>query len=198
MSVQTSIFDEPVPRAPFPEGLLYREEFITPEEERSLIEIVQTLPLSEARYQQYTARRRTMNYGAGYDFTHLQTTAAPPIPGFLQPLRIRAAEWAGVAPEDFVQALIAEYAPGTPLGWHRDVPDYELIFGLTLAGKGRLRFRPYPWNPERKKDIFALEPERRSAYLLRDRARWEWQHSVPPAKVLRYSITLRTQRRVKD
>ena len=32
----------------------------------------------------------------------------------------------------------------------------------------------------------------RSIYLLRGVARRGWQHSVAPAKVLRYSITLRT------
>ena len=35
-------------------------------------------------------------------------------------MRIIAAEWAGVAPEDFVQALIAEYAPELE-EWERDI-----------------------------------------------------------------------------
>jgi hypothetical protein len=35
----------------------------------------------------------------------------------------------------------------------------------------------------------------RSIYLLRGTARWGWQHSVSPTKLLRYSITLRTSRR---
>ena len=71
-------------------------------------------------------------------------------------------------PEEFVQALIAEYTPGTPLGWHRDVPDFELIVGISLGGNARIRFRPYPWKPERRKEVFALELEPRSAYILRD------------------------------
>jgi len=93
-----------------------------------------------------------------------------------------------------VQALIAEYTPGTPLGWHRDVPDFELIVGISLAGAARIRFRPYPWKPERRKEVFALVLEPRSAYILRDEARWGWQHSVPPTKELRYSVTFRTAR----
>jgi alkylated DNA repair dioxygenase AlkB len=88
--------------------------------------------------------------------------------------------------------LIAEYRPGTPLGWHRDVPDYEQIVGISLAGHARLRFRPYPWSPEKKSQMFALELAPRSAYILRDQARWGWQHHVPPTKELRYSITFRT------
>jgi hypothetical protein len=30
--------------------------------------------------------------------------------------------------------------------------------------------------------------------VLRDDARWRWQHHVPPTKALRYSITFRTLR----
>lgn len=177
---------------PLPAGLSYREHLITAEEERQLLSEIRLLPLKESQYRQYTARRRTVNFGFSYDFTHLQSKPAPPIPEFLTPLRARAAAWAGVRAEDFVQALIAEYQPGTPLGWHRDVPDFELVVGISLAGAARLRFRPYPWSPDKKARVFALEVAPRSAYILRDEARWQWQHHVPPTKVLRYSITFRT------
>jgi alkylated DNA repair dioxygenase AlkB len=177
-----------------PRGLSYREDFVSVEEESELLARIRELPLREAQYRQFTARRRTVNYGSSYDFTHLRANPAPPIPDFLWPLRTRAAEWVGVQPEDFAQALIAEYQPGTPLGWHRDVPDYEIVTGISLAGAARIRFRPYPWKPEKKRDVFALEVAPRSAYILRDEARWGWQHHVPPTKVLRYSITFRTRR----
>lgn len=186
---QVEIFPPALPR-----GLLYRENFISEDEERQLLSEVRGLPLREAQYQQFTAKRRTVNYGFSYDFTHLQARPAPPIPEFLGWLRERSAEWAGVQAEDFVQALVAEYQPGTPLGWHRDVPDFELVVGISLAGAARLRFRPYPWKPEKKSQVFALELAPRSAYILRDEARWGWQHHVPPTKVLRYSITFRTAR----
>ncbi len=186
---QASLF-EPV----LPPGLIYRPDFVERAEEHTLLEHIRTLPLREAQYRQYTARRRTVNYGFSYDFQHLEAKPAPPIPEFLAPLRARAAQWAGVAAEDFVQGLIAEYTPGTPLGWHRDVPNFELIVGISLAGTARIRFRPYPWKPERRREVFALELEPRSAYILRDEARWGWQHSVPPTRELRYSITFRTAR----
>jgi alkylated DNA repair dioxygenase AlkB len=184
---QTEIFPSALPH-----GLIYREDFLTPAEEQTLLSTLRELPLKEAQYRQYTARRRTVNFGFSYDFTHLQSRSAPPIPDFLTPLRTRAADWLGVPAEAFVQALIAEYRPGTPLGWHRDVPDFEQIVGISLAGTARLRFRPYPWSPEKKSQVFALELAPRSAYILRDQARWGWQHQVPPTKELRYSITFRT------
>jgi alkylated DNA repair dioxygenase AlkB len=186
---QSDLFAPALPR-----GLIYREGFITADEECELLAAIRGLPLQEAQYRQFTARRRTINYGSVYDFTHLQSKPAPPIPEFLLPLRARVAKWVGVQPQDFAQSLIAEYQPGTPLGWHRDVPDFEIIAGISLAGAARLRFRPYPWKPEKKQDVFALELAPRSAYVLRDDARWGWQHHVPPTKVLRYSITFRTRR----
>jgi alkylated DNA repair dioxygenase AlkB len=185
--------DDLFPR-PLPAGLTYRPDFISMAEERELLSEIAALPLSQARYRQYTARRRTMNFGSSYDFTHKVSLAAPPIPAFLESLRAKVAAWVGVPAERFVQALVAEYAPGTPLGWHRDVPEFELVSGISLAGAARLRFRPYPWSAERKKEVFALEVEPRSAYILRDEARWGWQHSVPPTRALRYSITFRTRR----
>jgi alkylated DNA repair dioxygenase AlkB len=33
-----------------------------------------------------------------------------------------------------------------------------------------------------------------SAYVLKGKARWSWQHSIPPVKEDRYSVTFRTLR----
>ena len=190
---QENLFSSEIP-VRWPQGLDYRENFISCEEEQSLLGIIRSLPFEHSKYRQYTARRRTVNYGAGYDFQHNVSTPAPALPEFLAGLRARAASWIGVEPGAFVQALISEYQPGTPLGWHRDVPDYESIVAISLLSASRIRFRRYPWNPQEKADIFTLEPQPRSAYVLSGDARWKWQHSVPAVKALRYSITLRTAR----
>ena len=89
---------------------------------------------------------------------------------------------------------MAEYRPGTPLGWHRDVPDYELVAGVSLAGSARMRLRPYPPVDLRRDDVLTLELAPRSAYVLQGTARWGWQHSIMPTPALRYSITFRTRR----
>jgi alkylated DNA repair dioxygenase AlkB len=39
---------------------------------------------------------------------------------------------------------------------------------------------------------FELELEPRSGYVLAGEARTAWQHHIPPAKALRFSITFRT------
>jgi alkylated DNA repair dioxygenase AlkB len=41
-------------------------------------------------------------------------------------------------------------------------------------------------------DTVVVELEPRSIYLFDAVARWQWQHSIPPAKKPRYSITFRT------
>lgn len=180
--------------SPLAEGFAYQDDFLSAGEERDLLQIIETLPLREAQYKEFIARRRTVSYGSSYDFANNASLAAPPIPEFLYTLRDRVAAWARVHAESFAQALIAEYRPGAPLGWHRDVPEFELIAGISLLNPCRMRFRPYPWTPARRKEMFSLDLAPRSAYILRGAARWGWQHSIPAVEQLRYSITLRTRR----
>ena len=187
---QPDLFDA---RPLLPEGFVYELEFLTPEEEAALIAHIRELPLKEAAYKQFTARRRTVNYGGQYDFTAGRLEPAPDIPPVLFPLREKVGKWAGVPPGHFVQALVTEYAPGTPLGWHRDVPDYEVIAGVSLGGRARMRLRPYrPREKQDRKAAIALELEPRSAYVMRGPARWGWQHCISETTELRYSITFRT------
>jgi alkylated DNA repair dioxygenase AlkB len=176
-----------------PDGLEYRSDFLSIAEEQDLLANFATLQFKQARYKEYIARRRIVNYGAGYDFETNEVTAAPAIPEFLMPLRLKVAAWLHLDSDDFVQALISEYQPGTPLGWHRDVPEYELVAGISLASTARMRFRPYPPRTNKREGVFELDLEPRSAYVLARAARWQWQHSVPPTPALRYSITFRTK-----
>jgi alkylated DNA repair dioxygenase AlkB len=189
-SSQPDLFGAPAPR--LPDGMRYEEEFLTAGEERDLLGHVQALPLAPMQYQGFTALRRVVSYGGSYDFSRQRLEAAPPLPDWLQPLREKAAAWLGIDAAQFVQALVAEYRPGTPLGWHRDVPDFEDVVGISLLDVAVMRFRPYPPQEPKRADVIKLAVAPRSIYLLRGPARWAWQHSVAPSKVLRYSITLRT------
>ncbi|HZO24078.1 MAG TPA: alpha-ketoglutarate-dependent dioxygenase AlkB [Steroidobacteraceae bacterium] len=175
----------------FATGFAYEPGFLSSEEEALLIGEIGKLPLAPAEYKQYLARRRIVSYGGRYDYTARRLGQGEPIAPFLLPLRARAAAWIGCAAESLTHALVAEYAPGVPLGWHRDVPDFEFVIGISLLSDCRMRFRPYPPRP-REKSI-ALELAARSIYSLRGDARWNWQHSVPPVPALRYSITFRSQ-----
>ena len=179
-----------------PPGFVYQPGFITCEQEAALLEHIRGLPLQEAKFHQYTARRRTVWYGTEYDRRRNTPTTAPGIPAFLRPLRQLVSGWMGLPAEDFVHGLVTEYRPGTPLGWHRDAPEYEAVVGVSLGGAARMRLRPYqPGTAHRREEVVALELEPRSAYQIRDEARWGWQHSIAATKQLRYSITFRTGRR---
>jgi alkylated DNA repair dioxygenase AlkB len=172
-----------------PAGFVFQPEFISPEEERALLEEIARLPLAEAKYKQYTARRRIAYFGFGYDFSANRLGEAPPAPAFLEPLRDKVAAWMGLAPAALEQALVTEYRPGTPLGWHRDAPDFGRVAGVSLGGWARMRLRRYP----RGKDTpIVLELAPRSAYQMQGAARWRWQHSIPATRELRHSITFRT------
>jgi alkylated DNA repair dioxygenase AlkB len=187
----------PTPAGPaFANGYAYEADFLSQAEEAALIREIGALPLAEAEYKQYTAKRRIVSYGGRYDFSANRLDAADPIAPFLHPVRERAAQWAGVPVERFTHALVSEYQKGTQLGWHRDVANFELVVGISLASAARMRFRRYPPQPRARSIAIELAP--RSIYRLQDEARWDWQHSVPPTPALRYSITFRTLRNPGD
>jgi alkylated DNA repair dioxygenase AlkB len=191
MTRQPDLFG--APRA-LPPGFEYQLDFVGAAEQDALLREIAQLPLQEAQYKQWTAKRRIVSYGGRYDFSQGELLPAGPIPDFLEPLRGRLADWLGIPAVDFTHALIAEYAAGTQLGWHRDVPDFEAIAGVSLLGRARMRLRPYP--PLRGgRALLALDLEPRSAYTMVGPARWEWQHAISPTKELRYSITFRTRAR---
>jgi alkylated DNA repair dioxygenase AlkB len=66
------------------------------------------------------------------------------------------------------------------------------VVGISLLGHSRLRFQRGRGERRRTWEV-ALSP--RSGYVLDGPARWSWEHSIPPTKELRYSITFRTLKR---
>jgi alkylated DNA repair dioxygenase AlkB len=178
-----------------PEGFSYREEYVSAEEELRLLQHIGGLQLPQARYREWTAKRRTLTFGGHYDFTARQLLPADPIPEFLLPLRRQLAQWASMDDALFRHGNISEYRAGTQLGWHRDAPDFEVVIGASLGGEARMRFRPYPPHEELARATAAIDLQPRSAYIIRDAARWNWQHAISPTRELRYSITFRTLRR---
>jgi alkylated DNA repair dioxygenase AlkB len=175
-----------------PEDFVYQAQFITEDEEHALLDGIRQLTLEDAKYREYTARRRVAYFGFDYDFSKNRLGEAAPMPAFLHPLREKMARWMDIAPDAFVHALVSEYRPGTPLGWHRDAPDFDRVAGVSLGGRARMRFRRYP--PGKDKPL-VLDLEPRSAYQMNGASRWRWQHSIPPTPELRYSITFRTLRK---
>jgi alkylated DNA repair dioxygenase AlkB len=173
-------------------GLRYETGFLSAAEELALLEAIRSLDLREAQYRQWRANRRTLSFGGKYDFTVNELLPAEPVPPFLFAVRARIAVWSGIDASQFTHALIAEYRAGTQLGWHRDVPDFESVVGISLAAAARLRFRRYPPRSDQRRAAFTIDLAPRSIYGMQRSARWDWQHALSPTKALRYSITFRT------
>ena len=170
-------------------GLRYEEGVIGEAEERALIDRLQGLDLAPVRFHGFLGNRRTQSFGWRYDFEDASFTPADPIPDWLQPLRQRAAAFAGVQSRDFVHVLLARYDPGAGIGWHRDRDVFEEVVGFSFNTPATLRFRQRTSGGFRRA---RLEVVPRSAYLLSGEARYEWEHSISPGEALRFSITFRT------
>ena len=170
-------------------GLDYREDMIGGAEERGLIECLSAEELTPFRFQGWLSNRKTRSFGWRYDFDDASFTRAEAVPAWLDSLRASAAEFAGVAREDFVHVLLARYDPGAGIGWHKDRDVFEQVVGVSLGASAVLRFRQRTPTGFRRASI---EVAPRSAYLLSGEARWEWEHRITPGDQLRFSITFRT------
>jgi DNA oxidative demethylase len=175
--------------APLIEGLRYREELIGAEEERALLDRLMPLDLAPFRFHGWLGNRRTQSFGWRYDFDDASFSPTEPIPDWLLPLREAAAKFAKLPASEFVQALIARYDPGAGIGWHRDRDVFDQVVGISLATPAILRFRQRIPTGFRRVN---LEVVPRSAYLLSEEARYEWEHSISPGHQLRFSITFRS------
>jgi DNA oxidative demethylase len=174
-----------------PAGVRYYPDFMSEDEACELGSQVRALDFSPVEMRGQVARRRTAHFGWIYGYTSARIEPGPPIPDALLPVRTWAAIWAPVTPEALAEVLVTDYSPGAGIGWHRDAPQFGLVIGVSLGGACRLRFRRGT-GASRRTASLTLEP--RSAYLLTGEARWQWQHSIPPVKEPRYSITFRTMR----
>ena len=188
-AVQTDLFDMPAPAA-LPPKLLHADDILSPDEEAGLIARISDVALAPFRFQGWLGKRQTASFGWAYDFDNASFAAADPIPDFLLPLRERAAGFAGVPAGDLVQALVVRYDPGAGIGWHRDRPVFEHVVGISLAAPATLRLRRRKAAGSGSGFDRAARP--RSIYALSGEARHEWEHSIAPMDVRRWSVTFRT------
>ena len=180
-----------------PDGFIYRQEFISPREEAELIGEIHQLQLVPFKYYKFTGKRRTVSFGWLYEFGAPDITRGAEIPEWLLPLRARAEQQFGIVAGGLIQASIIEYSTGSPIGWHRDIPQFGDVIGISLAASCRMRFRKYVRQRAKssnRDDILSVELQPRSIYLMSGAARETWQHSIPPVKQLRYAIMMRTLR----
>ena len=173
-----------------PEGLIYQDAFLDPDEEHSVVSVLEALEFSEVRMHGQPARRTVVHFGYRYQYESWKLIPTDPLPEPLRWLYSRAGAFSATEPGLFAEVLVTRYPPGAGIGWHRDAPMFgPKVVGVSLLSPCAMRFQ------RRAGDVrktYRLDLAPRSAYVLSGAARWSWQHSIPSTPALRYSITFRT------
>jgi alkylated DNA repair dioxygenase AlkB len=171
-----------------PGGFRYGADLLDAGEEQALLNQIVALPFKEFQFHGFLGKRRVVSLGWRYDFNGGGLSKTEDMPAFVMAVRKKAASFAGVPPSELQQILVTEYRPGAAIGWHKDRSVFGDVVGISLLAPCTFRFR-------RKKaagwDRANLTVEPRSIYLLRGPSRSEWEHSIPAADALRYSLTFR-------
>ena len=176
-----------------PEGLLYQDDFLTEDEERQVLDVVESLDFRTLSMRGQVAKRTVRHFGLDYGYESGELVEGDPLPDSLEWLRERCAVRVEREPRDLVQILVSRYPEGAGIGWHRDAPMFgSKIAGVSLLAPCRMRFQR---TIKGERETAALELQPRSVYVLSGKARWSWQHSIPATKALRYSVTFRTLKR---
>ncbi|HZZ32848.1 MAG TPA: alpha-ketoglutarate-dependent dioxygenase AlkB [Phenylobacterium sp.] len=189
-ALQPSLFDLK-PKLNLPPGFTYQTEFLSTQQEADLAAWLATLPFEAFQFRGYEGKRRVVSFGWKYDFTKSHLMRADDMPAELLAVRERAAAFVGLRPEDLQQCLLNEYLPGAPIGWHRDRPMFEKVVGISLLTPCTFRLRHAVGD---RFERVAMQLEPRSIYGITGEARTAWEHSIPPVKAHRYSITFRNFR----
>jgi alkylated DNA repair dioxygenase AlkB len=177
-----------------PEGLRYQPGFVDASTEAELIARIETLPLQPFQFGAYEGKRRVASFGFRYDYSLRKLQEADPIPGWLTSVIRSVEEFGGLSAGSVAQVLCTEYAAGVGIGWHRDKPHFDEVFGLSLRSACKFRFRRPAGD---KWERFTLIAEPRSLYMMSGESRQVWEHSIPAVEQRRYSLTFRTMRNDK-
>lgn len=169
-----------------PKGFSYHQNFISIDEEHELLQIIKRLKFESFEMHGVEARRKVIHYGMKYDFLNRTASKIDSPPSWLQDLKKKSEI---LLKKEIPQILVTYYPPGAPIGWHFDAPPFESLLGVSLLNPCRFLLRKGEAKNWEKFEI-TLGP--RSAYVVREESRWEWQHHIPPVKTERYSITFRT------
>ena len=117
-----------------------------------------------------------------------------PIPAYLKEMLLDEVHHAdgtdSVVEAEYTQCIINSYRADNEIPWHVDHPYFgEKVLVYTFGEARPLLFR---LKLQPKGEIYQAYPRRGSKYILSGPARYDWEHSVPPGKGFRASITFRT------
>ena len=159
----------------WPDGLSYRENYISEEEAKRLVQKV------DAARWRTDLKRRVQDYGYRYDYITRQARRDDylgPLPALFQKLAERLAfeRHFQTVPD---QVIVNEYQPGQGISAHIDC---QPCFGETIASVSLLSacvMRFASQNDSQQMDLH-LQPA--SLLVLKDDARLLWSHAIQPRK----------------
>jgi len=122
-------------------GLGYADDVVSRDEESALIDRIKAAELTPFQFQQWEGKRLTRSFGWTYDFQTGRFAPGEAIPGWIEPLRRRAASFASLDPDALAQVLLIQYGVGAGIGWHKDRPVFEHVIGVSLGAPAAMRFR---------------------------------------------------------
>ena len=170
-------------------GLALLKDFVTEEEEKALMDLVDGTPWERL------ARRRVQHYGRKFSYvtrTVDSNSDAMDIPVEM----VKVMDGIRALPEvgELDQITVNEYAPGVGLSPHVDTHSAfgDTIASLSLCGGAAMIFR----KDGEQRGLY-LPP--RSLLLMQKESRWAWEHYIPHRKsdmVEHGEIVPRTDRRV--
>ncbi len=174
-----------VPGVLLRDGLALHLDWVSEEEEASLLASLDSLPWDT------TIKRRTQHFGYRFDYATKGNGSIMPLPEFVEALVRRCSvavdgagapllPWAQQGWElNRAQVTVNEYVPGTAIATHVDTHAAfdDGIASLSLGAGIAFRLQL----PEQGHDISLWLP-RRSLLVLRGAARYRWQHAISGRK----------------
>ena len=179
------------------EGLHYEPGFVTPKEQKLLLEGIDAMPWRN------DLRRRVQHYGYVYDYrakTVLPEHYLGELPEFLRPLAERIHSQTGLFSGTPTQCIVNEYVGEQGIAWHYD----SLAFGPEIATVSLLESWSMEFDSKYRRDGGEGERssvlETGSCLIMTGPSRYQWYHSIPKRKSekdgtprgRRLSLTFRT------
>jgi len=127
---QLTLFSYP---SPAPEGLRYQPDFFSERDDHELVSRIRSLPLEPFQFGAFEGKRRVASFGWRYDYSQQKLKEAEDLPTWITPVVARVETWGSLPIAAIRQVLFTEYDAGTGIGWHRDKPHFDQVFGLSLS-----------------------------------------------------------------
>ena len=177
----------------FPEGFAYYPDFISIGEEENLLQMISKTELHTFLFQGYEAKRKVASFGYDWNFERKTLSKGKQIPTAFDFLIERVADQISVSKKSIAELLITEYPADAVINWHRDAPPFDIIAGISLLSNCIFKLRPYDKTKQKRSAVISLPVNKRSLYIIKDKARSEWEHSITAVKQTRFSITWRAR-----